>query len=120
MKKLIGATALALVMFGMSGGAEASAAEPPPPPIDWDATPVPFEPFWVYGGPRTDGHVFSMATASYPEEGRRLCEFYRQWDYPNDPLWGCQVIPQADEYTFGPDGLVTSPDGPPAIEIVFG
>jgi hypothetical protein len=78
------------------------ATEPPPPPYDWDATPVQFEPFWVYGGPRTDGHVWTTPMASNPAEGRALCEFHKRWDYPNDALWGCKVVPYDPNPVFGP------------------
>lgn len=116
--KLFAALSAAIIAMVMLASPASAQEEYPVPPIDWDATPVPFTPFWYVGGPGGDN--YSVATASYPEEGRRLCEFFRHWDHPNDPGWSCWVIPLSSEYTFGPDGLVTSPDGPPAIDIVIG
>jgi hypothetical protein len=121
MKKLLGAVALALVMFGMSGGAEASASEPPPPPYQWDAPALWFKPFYAFTHP---GGKETMTFSANPQEGRDVCAWKQRYDELGPQ--NCLVYPMAPdkngntEITFGPDGLVEFPDGPPAIEIVFG
>lgn len=101
--------------------AAAPAAEPPPPPYQWDATPVPFKPFYAFV--HRSGGTESITWSVNPQEGRDVCAWKQQYDELG-PL-NCLVMPmKVDEngnqvITFDQYGLVEFPDGPPAIEIVF-
>jgi hypothetical protein len=102
-------TALAALAVAVAPAAE------PPPPYDWDGVAVPFKPFYAFTHP---GGTEITEYAIHPAEGRAVCAWAQQYAELG-PL-NCLVAPMEGNLTYGPNGQILFPDGPPAIEIAFG